>query len=138
MNKAVTVKKRRNYRYVIRFFAVLFAVFPFILILNTQEVSFALVGCIPFLLFIPIMLYYETWQIRLTEKEIEKSVLGKKRAYSYTQIQQVTKTFYASERNVVIRLKFLDGVAMQFRKDDENAEMAEKHLQRHCSIKTIC
>ena len=135
MHKGLIIKKCKNHRYAIRFFSVLFV--SFMIILCVQDILFALVGCIPFLIIIPFTLYYETWWIKLTEKEIETSSLFKKSTYTYSQIQQVIKRYYSSEKDTVIRIEFSDGTAIHFRNKDMNFQKAEKELQRHCSIKTV-
>ena len=135
MRKDVSVKKCKKHRYVARFFTLLLAAFPVILVITDQQSLLALVGCLPLLLSVPMMLYYETWQIRFTAQGIEKSLFFRKtKRYSYVQLQEVTKGYYTSERDIVIRMVFTDKKAMQFRKDDENAEIAERRLQKHCSI----
>lgn len=93
---------------------------------------------IPILIILsPVALYYLTWQIRFEDKEIVRSVLGRKtRTYSFTILREVVKSYYVSERNFTVRMYFLDGKMFQFRMNDENAIQAVKILQRHCSIKT--
>lgn len=78
MEKIVSVKKCKSHRYALRFLAVLFAAFPIIIATVKSLALFALPGCIPILLFIPVMLYYETWQIRFTDTGIETAVFWKK------------------------------------------------------------
>ena len=136
MKKSITVRKCKKHRYTICFFTMLAAVFSVVIVMLTQQVLFAFVGCVPLLCFIPMMLYYETWKIKFGVAEIEKSVfLGKKMRYSYVQLQKVVKGRYTSERCVVIRMIFCDEKVMQFCQNDENAEKAEKLLLKHCSIK---
>lgn len=137
MKKDVIVKKCKSHRYAMRFCTILFAAFPTVLVIIKPLTVFALPGCVPVLLFIPVMLYYETWQIRFTEKEIVKSVFWKKKKYSYTQIQRAIKGYAFSEKAVVVRVIFLNGKTLQFSKDDENGEKAERILLKHCSVKNI-
>lgn len=133
----ITVTKRKAHRHVIRFFSVLFASVPLIIFLYTQQALFSMVGGLPFLLFLPVTVYYETWQLRLTQNTMERSVFWKTKSYSYPQLQQVLKKFATSKSAVVICLKFQDGTTWQFRIDDENGEKAERQLQKHCSFITL-
>ena len=137
MEKIVSVKKCKSHRYALRFLAVLFAAFPFIIATVKSLALFALPGCIPILLFIPVMLYYETWQIRFTDTGIETAVFWKKKQYSYTQIRRATKGYAISQSARVIRIEFSNGSVTELRLDDENAAIAEKKLNKHCSIKRL-
>ena len=84
----------------------------------------------------PIALYYLTWQIRFDKKSIVRYVFGRKaRIYSFTMLRDVVKRYYVSERNITVRMHFIDGKVLQFRMDDENAAQAVRILQRHCSIR---
>ena len=136
MKKEILVRKCVKHRYAMMFFTAVFALVPIILLAAVPQPLLALVGGIPFLVFLPVVFYYQTWQIRFTPQGMEVSVFGKKKQYSYTQIQTVEKGYDTSERDTVIRIVLTDGKSIRFRQDDENAPKAEKELQKHCSIKT--
>jgi hypothetical protein len=133
----ITVRKQKTHRYTIRFFTVLFALVPLIILLGSQQALLAAVGGLPFLLFLPVTVYYETWQLRLTQNTIERSIFGKTKSYSYPQLQQAVKSYATSKSALVISMRFQDGITWQFRIDDENGEKAESQLQKHCSIITL-
>lgn len=133
----ITVRKQKSHRYTIRFFTVLFALFPLIIFLGSQQAVLAAVGGLPFLSFLPVTAYYETWQLRLTQNTIERSLFGKTKSYSYPQLQQAVKRYATSKSAVVISMRFQDGTTWPFRIDDENGEKAEKQLQTHCSFITL-
>lgn len=133
----ITVRKQKSHRYTIRFFTVLFALSPLIIFLWSQQALLAAVGGLPFLLFLPVTAYYETWQLRLTQNTIERSLFGKTKSYSYPQLQQAVKRYATSKSALVISMRFQDGTTWQFRMDDENGEKAERQLQAHCSILTL-
>ena len=118
------------------FFTLVFGAVPLGLYLAIPQPLFALAGCIPFLCFLPVLTIYETWQLRFSEKGIEKSLCGVKHFYPYALIRSAAKGYYTSEKATVIRVEFTDGTAIRFRTDDENGNQAEKELQRHCSITT--
>lgn len=133
----VTVRKRKAHRFVLRFFTVVFAAVPLIVFLNTKQAFFSVVGRLPFLLLLPVTLYYETWQLRLTQNTIARSVFWKTKVYSYPQLRQAVKRYATSKSAVVICLQFQDKTSWQFRIDDENGEKAERQLQKHCSILSL-
>ena len=118
------------------FFTLVFGAVPVGLYLAIQQPLFTLAGCIPFLCFLPVLAFYETWRLRFGGKGIECSVFGIKRFYPYTLIRRAAKGYYMSEKATVLRVEFTDGASIRFRADDENGGKAEKELQRHCSIKT--
>lgn len=132
----ITVRKQKAHRHVLRIFTVLLAAVPWIIFLNTQQASFSVVGGLPFLLLLPMMVYYETWQLRLTQNTLERSVFLKTKGYSYPQLRQAVKRYSTSKSAVVIYLQFQDNTTWQFRIDDENGEKAERQLQKRCSIIT--
>ena len=137
MKKEILVRKCVKHRYIMLFFTAVFALVPVLLLAAVPQPLLALVGGIPFLAFLPVVFYYQTWHIRFTHQGMEASVFGNKKQYSYTQIQKVEKAYYTSQRDSVIRIVLTDGKSIRFRQDDENAPKAEKELQKHCSIKTI-
>ena len=86
-------------------------------------------------IFVPYLLYFLTWSLRFEEKYIVKSVFGKAvRSYPYTALLEVSKRYYISERNYIVRMYFLDGKTFHFRTDADHADKAMKVLKRHCSI----
>ena len=134
--KELTVRKKRSHRQAVRFFALVFGVVPVGLYLAIPQPLFALAGCVPFLCFLPVLAFYETWRLQFGANGIECSVYGIKRFYPYTLIRGAAKGYYMSEKATVLRVEFTDGAFIRFRADDENGGKAEKELQRHCSIKT--
>ena len=134
--KELTVRKKRSHRQAVRFFALVFGVVPVGLYRAIPQPLFALAGCVPFLCFLPVLAFYETWRLRFGEKGMEHSVFGIRRFYLYALIRRAAKRYYTSERATVIRVELTDGRTIRFRTDDENGDKAEKELQRHCSIKT--
>ena len=90
---------------------------------------------IPTFLFLPLPLYYATWQITFDADGIQKQLLGincKKRPW--TQVKEVRSAWLISERSNGISIIFRDKKAIRFRMDCENAEAARKLILSHCSI----
>lgn len=135
--KTVIVRKCKAHRTGVLAFSLL-AVSVLTACVMAMQTPAAILLYIPILIILsPVALYYLTWQIRFEDKEIVRSVLGRKtRTYSFTILREVVKSYYVSERNFTVRMYFLDGKMFQFRMNDENAIQAVKILQRHCSIKT--
>ena len=134
--QTVIVKKCKSHRIgIVVFSALILAVLTACVV--AMRTPSAILLYIPFLLILsPVALYYWTWQIRFEEKEIIRNVFGAKaRKHSFAMLREVVKSYYISERNFTVRMYFLDGKALQFRMDDENAVQALKVLQRHCSMK---
>lgn len=134
--ETVIVKKCKAHRVGIVVFSIMMlTVLTFCVVAMHTPVAILLY--IPVLIFLsPMALYYLTWQIRFDKKSIVKYVFGRKaRTYSFTMLRDAVKRYYDSERNVTVRMHFIDDKVLQFRMDDENAAQAVKILQRHCSIR---
>lgn len=83
-----------------------------------------------------VWLYYETWHISLSAKGISnKSVFTRAREYSYSQITDA-RVAYSVTMHYHICLTFSDGHSIRFQAEDENAVMAKRRIQSHCSIRT--
>ena len=135
-NETVIVKKCKAHRIGIAVFSILIlTILTFCVV--AMHTPAAILLYIPVLSILsPMALYYLTWQIRFDKKSIFRYVFGRKaRTYSFTMLRDAVKRYYVSERNITVRMHFIDGKVLQFRMDDENAAQAVKILQRHCSIR---
>jgi len=89
------------------------------------------------LLLLPVFfiaLYYETWSISLSAKNITYKSLLFTRVYSYNQITDAY-TAYSATNHDHICLLFFDGKRIRFRIKDENGRKAKIIIQSHCSIR---
>ena len=136
MNKDVIVRKPGGQRGAVRFFGVVFIFGPLIFLFFKALVLYALCFCIPALIIIPIWVYYETWQIKFTGKEIETTVFWYKKRYTYGQIQKAIQGFMASRNGIGVRIVFVSGKTVEFLLSDENGEKGRRKLSKHCSIKS--
>ena len=90
---------------------------------------------IPTFLFLPLPLYYATWQITLDADGIQKRFFGIKcKKHAWTKVKEVRSSWLISERSNGISIIFKDKKAIRFRMDCENAEAARKLILSHCSI----
>lgn len=85
--------------------------------------------------FLPLPLYYATWQITFDADGIQQRLfwINQKR-HAWTQVTEVRSAWLISERNFGISIKFKDGKTIRFRMDCENAEKARKLILSHRSI----
>lgn len=85
--------------------------------------------------FLPLPLYYATWQIIFNADGIQRRVfLINQKFRTWSQIKEVRSTWSTSEGNHIISIKFKDGKTFRFRMDCENAEKARKCILSHRSI----
>lgn len=137
MNKDIIVRKSEGQRVAVRFFGVLFTFGPLIFLFFKSLALYALCFCIPALIMLPIWGYYETWQIKFTDKEIETTVFWRKKRYAYGQVQKATQGFIASRNGIGVRIVFVSGKAVEFLLSDENGDKGRRKLSKHCSIKNL-
>lgn len=135
MTKDVIVRKSKSQRGAIRFFGVLFTFGPLIFLFFKSLALYALCFCVPALIMIPIWVYYETWQIKFTDKEIETTVFWRKKRFTYGQIEKAIQGLMFSQRGIGIRIVFVSGKVVEFMLHDENGEKGRRKLSKHCSIK---
>lgn len=135
--KAIVLKKCKNHRVGIVAFSVAMLAVLTVCVIALRSAT-AMLLYIPILVILaPLTLYYLSWNIRLEEKVIVKSVFFREtNRFSYSMLREVVKRYYISERDFTIRMHFVNGKTLQFRMDDESADKAMKKLQKHCSIKT--
>ena len=140
-NKTIVIKMRRAHRiFVLTTFSLLYismlAAMVYLFTLSELEFGISLMLLsIPTFLFLPLPLYYATWQITFDADGIQKQLLGincKKRPW--TQVKEVRSAWLISERSNGISIIFRDKKAIRFRMDCENAEAARKLILSHCSI----
>lgn len=135
--EAIVIKKCKSHRIGIAVFSIIMLVFLTVCVLCLHSAAAFLLYILPLVVFAPFVLYFLTWNIRFEEKLIVKSAFFTQISkFTYSSLQEVVKKYYTSERNVTVRMHFVNGKTLQFRMDDENAEKAVKALQKHCSIKT--
>ena len=139
--KLIVVKMRKAHRiFVITAFSVLFlsmlAAMLYVIASSDFEPEIAvMLLAVPVFLFLPLPLYYATWQITLDAEGIRKHIFGiafKKRPW--TQVKEVRSAWLISERSNGISIIFKNGRTIHFRMDCENAEAAKKLILSHCSI----
>ena len=139
--KTIVIKMRKSHRIsVITMFSMLYlfmlAAMIYVITSSKFEIGIILMLlAIPTFLFLPVPLYYATWQITLDADGIQKRLFGincKKRPW--TQVKEVRSAWLISERSNGISIKFKDGNTIRFRMDCENAEAAKKLILSHCSI----
>ena len=140
-NKTIVIKMRRAHRiFVLTTFSLLYismlAAMVYLFTLSELEFGISLMLLsIPTFLFLPLPLYYATWQITFDADGIQKQLLGincKKRLW--TQVKEVRSAWLISERSNGISIIFRDKKVIRFRMDCENAEAARKLILSHCSI----
>ena len=141
MKKTVVIKMRKTHRIaVLIMFSLLylFMLAAMIYLVALSEFGFGIILmllAIPTFLFLPVPLYYATWQITFDADGIQKRLFGingKKRPW--TQVKEVRSAWLISERSYGISIIFKNRKAIHFRMDCENAEAAKKLILSHCSI----
>ena len=116
----------------------LFMLAAMIYLVASSEFGFGIILmllAIPTFLFLPLPLYYATWQITFDAEGIQKRLWGiNHKKHAWTQVKEVRSAWLISERSNCISIKFKDGNTIHFRMDCENAEGAKKLILSHCSI----
>lgn len=139
--KIAAIKMRKAHRIlVITMFSLLFlsmlAAMIYVVALSVLEIGTALMLLIiPAFLFLPMPLYYATWQVTLDATGIQQRLFGirlKKRLW--TQVKEVHSEWLISQRCNGIRIIFNDKKTVCFRMDCDHAEQAKRILLSHCSI----
>ena len=141
LKKNVVIKMRKAHRIaMLVMFSLLFlfmlAAMIYVIASSEFEIgTILMLLAIPTFLFLPLLLYYATWQITFDADGIQKRLfwLNQKR-YAWTQVKEVRSAWLISERSYVISILFKDKKAVRFRMDCENAEAAKKLILSHCSI----
>ncbi len=134
MKKTVTVKRNQAQRIGIWLLSALILIGMGVLtVLSKQET--AIVLClIPALILLPLLLYYETWQLTFDHTGIHKRVFWfHAGSHSWHQIKEV-RAFWSYTEKSCIRILFTDGESIRFRKNDSSADKAIKWIQSHHSI----
>jgi uncharacterized membrane protein YobD (UPF0266 family) len=139
MKDTVIVRKNKGRRTGLRFFVVILILFLGILVLNAPGayVDFAIL-CTPIVLSaLALLAYFETWKLSLFPDKIIKQVLFITLFnFSYTQIKDVVASHSSTEYDH-IRIVFLNGKQVLFRRDDDNAGMALTRLASHHSVRRM-
>ena len=132
----IIVRKKRAHRTGIRWFGLLGMVLAGILMGIAQ--SWLLRLLILILVGIPLLLLYinyESWSIRFSKDKITFLHWGKAQCCRWADIQEVTSLRSATE-GATICIRFRDGTAFRFRREDENGEKAVKLILKHTSIRS--
>ena len=139
--KTIVIKMRKAHRIsVITMFSMLdlFKLAAMIYVITSSKFEIGIILmllAIPTFLFLPVPLYYATWQITFDADGIKKRLFGiNHKKYAWTQVKEVRSAWLISERNYVISIVFKDRKSIHFRMDCENAEAAKKLILSHCSI----
>ena len=130
----IIVRKKRAHRTGIRWFCLLGMVLAGILMGMAQ--SWLLRLLILILVGIPLLLLYinfESWSIRFSKDKITFLHWGKAQCCRWADIQEVTSLRSATEGETIC-IRFRDGTAFRFRREDENGEKAVKLILKHTSI----
>ena len=139
--KPVVIKMRKTHRILVLttfsllFLSMLAAMFYTITLSNFEIEIAIMLLVIPAILFLPLPLYYATWQITLDVGGIQKRFLGINcKKHLWTEVKEVRSAWLISERSYGISIIFKNRKAIHFRMDCENAEAAKKLILSHCSI----
>ena len=133
--KVIVLKKCKSHRIGATLLLILMFAGLTACVISLRNIAGLLLFLPSLVIFVPYLLYFLTWSLRFEEKYIVKSVFGKAvRSYPYTALLEVSKRYYISERNYIVRMYFLDGKTLHFRTDADHADKAMKVLKRHCSI----
>ena len=141
MAKTVIIKMRKAHRIlVITMFSMLylFMLVAMIYVITSSKFEIGIILmllAIPTFLFLPLPVYYATWQIMFDADGIQKRLFGiDHKKYAWTQVKEVRSAWLISERNYGISIIFKNRKTIHFRMDCENAEAAKKLILSHCSI----
>ena len=141
IKKPVVIKMRKAHRilalttFSLLFLSMLAAMFYTITSSNFEIEIAIMLLVIPAILFLPLPLYYATWQITFDVGGIQKRFLGINcKKHLWTEVKEVRSAWLISERSYGISITFKDRKAIHFRMDCENAEAAKKLILSHCSI----
>ena len=139
--KTVVIKMRKAHRIlVLTMFSSLFlfmlAAMIYVITSSNFEIGIILMLlAIPAFLFLPLPLYYATWQITFDADGIQKHLFGiNHKKHAWTQVKEVRSAWLISEGRYGITIIFKDRKAIHFRVDCENAEAAKNLILSHCSI----
>lgn len=131
----VTVRKKRSWRYLMRFLtaldvmaaAALCALYARMLTIGVGAMLFGMVT-VP---MAAMLLYYERWSVTFSREGIRWKGMFR----PWSQVERVRESWSATEQRV-LSIRFRDGKTLRFRMEEENAEQARKMICRHCSIET--
>ena len=129
----IIVRKKRAYRTGIRWFGLLGMMLAGILMGMAQ--SWFLRLLILILVGIPLLLLYiysESWSIRFSKDKITFLHWGKAQCCRWADIQEVTSLRSATEGETIC-IRFRDGKAFRFRREDEKGEKAVKQILKEDS-----
>ena len=139
--KTIVIKMRKAHRIsVITMFSMLylFMLAAMIYVITSSKFKIGIILmllAIPTFLFLPVPLYYATWQITFDADGIQKRLFGVNcKKHPWTQVKEVRSAWLISERSYGISIIFKNRKAIHFRTDCENAEAAKKLILSHCSI----
>jgi hypothetical protein len=140
-NKSIVIKMRKAHRIlIIAMFSILFlsmlAAMIYVVTLTMFEIeTILLLLTIPAFLFLPLPLYYATWQITFDAHGIQKRLWGiHSKKYVWAQVKEVRSAWLISERSNGISIIFKDNKTIRFRMDCDNAKQAKQLILSHCSI----
>lgn len=140
-NKSIVIKMRKAHRIlIIAMFSILFlsmlAAMIYVVTLTMFEIeTILLLLTIPAFLFLPLPLYYATWQITFDAHGIQKRLWGiHSKKYVWAQVKEVRSAWLISERGNGISIIFKDNKTIRFRMDCDNAKQAKQLILSHCSI----
>ena len=138
--KPLVVMKKRSHRVFVLSMAIAATLLP-VLITVVAEISMGMVflGFAPALLIVYSLAWYTlSWKLTFASKGITKSVFGvKSKSYRYQDIQDAVSGYFSADSAIVVRIVFVDGKAVKFRMNDENAGKAKKFLLSRHSIRYI-
>lgn len=130
---AVTIRKKREWRYLLRFLTILELAAAAMLWWMCAQMRSPGAGALLFgLLTVPVVVLlwrFERWSVTFSREGIRWK--GQLRPWS--QVVRVRESRSATER-MVLSVHFRDGRVLRFRMEEENAEQARRMICRHGSI----
>ena len=141
IRKTVVIKMNKTHRvsvFILSAFLIVCMLASMIYLISLAEfgLGIELLLCVAAIVpFLPLPLYYATWQIIFNADGIQKQLfLINQEFRTWSQIKEVHSTWLTSKSNHIISIKFKNGKTIRFRMDCENAEKARKCILSLCSI----
>lgn len=140
-HKSVVIKMCKSHRIsilILSAFLIICMLVAIIYMISLSEFGFgtSLLLCTAAIIpFLPLPLYYATWQITFNKSGIHKHLFWiNQKSRAWTQVKEVRSAWLTSEKSHIVSIIFKDGKTIRFRMDCENAEKARKLILSHCSI----
>lgn len=137
MRKAIVVRKNKGRRICVTIISVVLIAF-LSLICTQKDYANLTIVCMPIVLALLVLtVYYDTWKLTLSSDEVSKQgFFTTTFQLPYSQISDILASFSSTEYDHV-RIVFLNGKQVVFRRDDDNAGKAVTVLSSHHSIREL-